>query len=583
VTDAASVASDAILNLSGETVALYSAISNEGTVTIANTTTFALDNLTSENNVYTLISGAGTVSGWDTLANTNFTHNSQATIRRLDASYSVLVGSGTLTWAGTVDNVWNTNVTANWTLSGANNSVNFFDGDSVIFATAGANVSLANDVSVGTMTVSQNLTLAGAGTIALSAPGNLIFENASTLALGEGVTLDLGSSNGALDLSKVEGTGTVVYEHTVNGGGSSGLVTSANFTGTIDYTGNLNWADTYNAGQVSIGNDGITLRLSSRDGALDGIWGRYEKTFKNRVEFATNYIIYSGDVGVKFEGDVDATGVALTLSGTNRFEFAGETTIGTLTQNHGTLTVSGTLATNAYTGVNLSGGDDSTVSVSSGASWTNTGDFYLRHTGNGTTAFTIDGNVNVGGTLYISRDGKGTIEINDGGVLDVSTLEFGQYWDGVDNKGSRVNVNAGGTLVLDAISIGGNLNTSELKLNGGTLGTSSAELTIDASTTSGAGAGALPLTLGAGTTSTIHTSVYENNAFGATGADITIVNGISGDGALNVDGAGTLTLSGANTFTGGLSVSAGILNASGKVLGAGTVSVASGAILNLSG
>ncbi|MBQ7332495.1 MAG: autotransporter-associated beta strand repeat-containing protein, partial [Opitutales bacterium] len=263
-------------------------------------------------------------------------------------------------------------------------------------------------------------------------------------------------------------------------------------------------------------------------------------------------------------------------------EFGGTSTVGTLTQNHGTLTVSGDLTTNAYTGVNLPGGDNSTVSVSSGASWTNTGDFYLRHTGNGTTTFTVDGNVNVGGKLYISRDGNGTIEINDGGVLAVSTLEFGQYWDGVASKGSWVNVNAGGTLVLDTISIGNNLNTSELKLNGGTFGTSSAALTIDASTTSGAGAGALPLTLGTGTTSTIRTSVYENNAFGATAATISIVNAISGDGALNVDGTGTLTLSGANSYTGGTTISGGKLIATNaSALGTNTVTANANGTLEL--
>ena len=299
--------------------------------------------------------------------------------------------------------------------------------------------------------------------------------------------------------------------------------------------------------------------------------GSGSKTFNNVVTLDS----FSSVGGtVSFNGATDiktltVSGGTLTLSGNTTKKITTLSASGKLlTQNEGALVISGQAELGSYTG---SKGEtvSSSITIEEGASLTVGGDFTLRQEHNFNTnqvgaTMNISGDVSVGGNLWIARDGKGIINIDDGGKLTANTLTFGQRWAGKDSKGSVVNVASGATLVAGAIVANTDknagdgddiLNTSSLNLNGGIFGTSSDSLDVNVV----AGKQTLAITLGKDTTSTINTGKYVDGAFSATGATISIKSAISGDGALKVDGVGTLVLSGKNTYSGGTEISGGTL------------------------
>ncbi|MGN0861169.1 MAG: beta strand repeat-containing protein, partial [Candidatus Spyradosoma sp.] len=264
--------------------------------------------------------------------------------------------------------------------------------------------------------------------------------------------------------------------------------------------------------------------------------------------------------------------------------FNGEAAIGTLTLSSGALTISNTatigtlkhdsgklnvsnVATVTGDYVGSSGaGNSSSLEIASKGELNVSGNFDSVATTN------VLGGVSVGGNLRIARDGFGTVNVNRGGTLAAQTLTFGQNSEGAD-KGSILNVNSGGLLVVGKVAAAEFLNGSSLNLNGGTLGTSSDSLTISA--------GPLPIVLGENTTNLINTNKYdtETKAFTDTGAQISIDDAISGAGALKLSGAGTLTLSGTNTYAGGTTIESGTLVAAhANALGTGAVTVAGGVL-----
>ncbi|WP_044891619.1 beta strand repeat-containing protein [Opitutus terrae] len=137
-----------------------------------------------------------------------------------------------------------------------------------------------------------------------------------------------------------------------------------------------------------------------------------------------------------------------------------------------------------------------------------------------------------GANLYLSGQGNGTYNLNDG------TLEIG---------GWSLHTRYGGSTT----------STYALNLGGGTIKVIGSALSTDVNAT-----------LVAGSTSTIDT-----NELGATWSGV-----LSGTGELTKAGAATLTLSGSNTFSGGTTVSAGTLLVSGALTNS-AVTVESGATL----
>jgi fibronectin-binding autotransporter adhesin len=178
------------------------------------------------------------------------------------------------------------------------------------------------------------------------------------------------------------------------------------------------------------------------------------------------------------------------------------------------------------------------------------------------------------GTLSIGSDstlGGGTNVTLDGGTLE-TTAAF--------NTSRNVTLTSnGGTLQTDddltissvvagagmlSKSGAGTLTLSGTNTYGGGTTVLSGVLSISSDTNLGAGGGAINLNGGtlentAAFTTTRNIAVGNNGGALQTDDDLTVTGVISGSGALTKLGSGTLVLTGANAYTGGTTISAGVL------------------------
>lgn len=631
------VESGATLNLGG-TIEIQNAIQNAGTITLGSGIVFNLNSNVPAGTNYTfnLISG-GTINGieWNALTKDNFTYNGDAMDR-----FDINVGTAGTVVLTSTDCVWNGS-NGNWSDSNAwtygGSATNWKDSKNAVFQTTNASVTIGSAVTAANVYIEENTTITGIANLTLGEGKSIVISNEKTLTLG---------GNALAGLTKnVTGTGTLklelsnVWNNTIKLNSGTDGATSA-FAGTLHITGGkftINNSNIGTAKYVLDGNTGFQVSGSAATiaNAITFTGGTHEfhtnkganltLTGDFTVESGTT-VAKKGDAVFAIQGNAKIDGtftrsvgtVNITLGADKMFvvgnggsfsingavtnngkmDIAGTFSTSGKVTTAGTLTVSGAFATtgefeqtngtvNFENGANVTlgsykgpssqgGGINSVLNISSGATVSTTGDFVLRHQGQGTSTLDLAGTLTVGGNLMLSRDGNGTVNINDGGKLVVSgKLGFGQNWDGT-NKSSIVNLKTGGTLVVGANGVGtsfNNLNSSSFNLAGGTLGTSADSMTVAAN---------IPVALVENTNTTINTAKYASGAFGSAGATITIESVISGAGALTKDGAGTLVLSGTNTFTGGLTISNGAVNAmNAGALGAGTVMINTNGTLNV--
>ena len=548
-------------------------------------------------------------------------------------------GSRNLTWNGDASGTWDT-TTANWTNAGVADvfrdydNVEFSDDASVTVAdggvtagtvtvASGANVSLTG----GRLTVVGGIALESGAKLSLGSTS----ANGAKASLADGSVYEItDSASGEISLVGVSGTGTLrlnaVGDLSDTGGGDktfSSVKIGNDFTGTVEIANGL--VDMLAGGAYSATDNQSALAPERLGGAQKivlnggGLLFRganntnsntasYKPgTFSTKIEvgaqggvirvYNSGSLTLASDISGE-EGTLRRTdGGVLTLTGTLNLggftnaaattNFNGEATIGTLTMSSGELNIkntatigtlkhdSGKLNVSNVATVTGDYGGSSGAGNSSSLEITSTGKLAVSGNFDSVATTNVSGSVSVGGDLRIARDGFGTMNVNKGGTLTAQTLTFGQSSEGVD-KGSILNLNSGGLLVVGKVAAAEFLNGSSLNLNGGTLGTSSNSLTISG--------GSLPIALGAGTTSLVNTSRYDaaTKTFTSSGAEIVISDAISGSGALKVAGAGTLTLSGNNTYSGGTTIESGTLVAAhANALGTGAVTVAGG-ILNIS-
>ncbi|MBQ8445585.1 MAG: hypothetical protein IJX22_04270, partial [Opitutales bacterium] len=418
---------------SGITVALGSTIQNAGTVTIGSDMIFNLDNLTPDGKNYIIISNTGTVSGWENLTIDNFTHSTQSNLRLSEeaGTYYVYAYHGALTWVGATDangaGTWDLGSSAHWTYdeNGTAKASCFFNEDDVIFATDGAQVTVASGLTVApaSMEVNENVTFLGdnytiapTGTITLAADkvlsldgtGTLsgVLANSGTIAIGENATLGVSASTTAIGTVTGSGrielpnttltdgaifrdasawTGTVAFTESL--GGSSGFGFSVSNYGNAESVVELNGfaggyfteqangtiaSDLVLSGDVNLtnGNSGMTLTI---DGDVSGT-GSFSYNFNNGQIFVFNGSValpamaFAVGSGAKtFNGTVDLDSFS---SNAGAVTFSGETTaIGTLTSGGNVSITAGTATIGTLTGsgtVTLSGASASVDSLSAG-------------------------------------------------------------------------------------------------------------------------------------------------------------------------------------------------------------------------
>ena len=281
--------------------------------------------------------------------------------------------------------------------------------------------------------------------------------------------------------------------------------------------------------------------------------------------YATNTFGYIGQ-SAGSRGTVTVSGG--TWANTNDFTVGNSGT--------GELNVTGGIVTNLVCVIGLGSSGNGTVNVSSGT-WATSANLGVGNGGTGTLNIT-GGLVSVAG--FLSRNTRGTINLNSGGTLQIGTgTTSGVLLDGI---GSLVN---NGTLIFnrsDASTYSGVISGSGAvtKQGGGTL-TLSASSSYTGGTMINDGVLALGSLNAVGTSGTIsfgggtlrysasNTTDYSSRFSTAAsqayeidtnGQNVTLASPLaSSGGGLTKSGAGTLTLSGSNTYTGNTSVAGGIL------------------------
>ncbi|WP_183005759.1 autotransporter-associated beta strand repeat-containing protein [Achromobacter sp. UMC71] len=359
---------------------------------------------------------------------------------------------------------------------------------------------------------------------------------------------NLGDAAGALSLDsgtlRADGTFATARATTLGAGGGSVDVTGANvltMNSAINGSGALNKLGT---GTLELAGDNVytggttitagTLQLGTGAGgsATGSLLGNVANSGTLAFNRSNSYT-YAGMVSGT--GNVVQMGSGTTvLTGTNTY--AGGTTIsaGTLQLGAGGTTgsITGNVTNNGALVFNRS--DTSTFGglISGGGT--------VSQNGSGTTVLTAN-NTYTGGTTITA----GTLQLGAGGatgsivgdVVNAGTLAFNRSdtytFGGVISGGGKANQLGSGTTVL----------TANNTYTGGT--------TITAGT----------LQLGAGgATGSIAGDVSNNGALAFNRSDIYAFGGlISGGGKVNQIGSGTTILTANNTYTGGTTISSGIL------------------------
>ena len=357
------------LDLSGATLTLGAAIENAGMVVVSESTTFALSAAllsASSDSTYVLISGAGTISGWDSLTADNFTI-SDVRAWTVDTgtagTVAISIVSASLIWAGTESDAWDTETTANWTNDGASDVFYAFDNVTFDSSSTVTTVTVADDVFAGTVSVESDYTFeiaSGASvatdTLGISDGATLTVSGAGTLTLGSADSL---ASTGTL---YIDSDATLAFSETLSG------VSAANIAG----TGTVSVALTDDSSNTLAVGDGSsftgTTYISSGCFTLTD-----ETIFGSTLELASGTSVYVGS-DTTFSG-------AIVLDGTTQF----------------------------YLSSSLTFGENSSVTVASGAT--------MSVEISETETLTFSGTGTIAGTLEVS---SGTVAVSEGATLDLS-------------------------------------------------------------------------------------------------------------------------------------------------------------------
>ncbi len=386
------------------------------------------------------------------------------------------------------------------------------------------------------------------------------------------------------------GTGTL----NVNGGNVTNAIGYISYNNGNVGTATVSSGTWANSGGLVVGDSGFgTLNVtggyvSNRDGTVGnssdgvGIANVSSGTWANSRNLTVGYLGtgtlnvnggYVSNANGSLGLNVGRVGTATVSSGT--WANSGSLTVGN--SGTGTLNVNGGYVSNTAGTLGSSAGSVGTATVSSGT-WANSGNLTVGLSGTGTLSISGTGLVSVGGTL--TRGAAGTISLNSGGTLQIGVGSTGGVLLG--GTGSFVN---NGTLVFnrsDASTYSGVISGTGTvtKQGGGTLTLAGANSYLGGTTisdgvlalgsanavgTSGKisfGGGTLQYSVSNTTdySSRFSTTASQAYEIDTNGQNVTFASPLtSSGGTLTKSGTGTLTLSGNNSYTGGSTISAGVL------------------------
>lgn len=455
-------------------------------------------------------------------------------------------------------------------------------------------------------------TTIGGGTLQVTGSGTLgaitgdLTMNGGTLDLGatsQTVNNFNGASSAVLTNSIASGArltinGAGTFSGTiVNGAGSVAL--TKNGTGTLSLTSSATGANTYTSGTIL---NGGTL-LGTDTTAYTGTNPSTNKLF------GTGGITMADGTTLQVRVDADGTTAAQTLSYGNAVTLTGSATIDV---NRNVSTVAKT-KTVAFGNLTMAAG---TLNVVGGNS-------YILRFNTTTLSGAVDFNVGsgvslmlnsaiVGGTNAITKDGVGTLTLQNGGVYGDFTINAGLADIFGGNTTGNVTVTGSGTFGTHSGDI-----WTMTSLTYNSTGTSNfTSFTTDSTYTIGSGGltmskGTIQLVTSTGTppatpvndklilagdvTITGTSSITKDAGPGnmvidlnaqtrsfdvSSGATFTVTPTMQ-NGALTKTGAGTMAVSGANTYSGGTTISQGTFvasNISGSATGTGAVNVTGGTL-----
>ena len=381
-----------------------------------------------------------------------------------------------------------------------------------------------------------------------------------TVTTFSGGTISVGAARGTASSVPVT-IGTWTGSATSGQGGNVKVLTTGNLT--ISALGSNPVRNlTVSGGSLSLPDSALIVRetFTMSGGSLSG--GSIS---------ANRFTLSAGTIGASLTGSsaLTKTGAGtLTLNGAAN-NYSGLTTVtagtlvigsasglpanGALTVNGGTLDLGGTSAT--LTTVTVSRGAISNGNISAATAYSVTGGTInanlgglaaLTKTGKGKAILTgvnnYSGNTTVSaGTLEVSASSLPANVLNNG-VLTFNQSTSETYPDVINGRGRLTKIGEG-TLTLT----GANVYTGGTTISAGTLAVSD---------------GTLPSPLGKATIVNNATLSFDNS----TVSQVTFAAPVSGRGAFVKTGTGVLILSGANTYTGGTTVTAGVLAGSPRSL-----------------
>ena len=449
-----------------------------------------------------------------------------------------------------------------------------------------------SDVSVsGTLSVASGATATFNGSV--SASGGV--------SVASGATADFGTVSGGQvnPNARISGAGTVKVVSTATDH-STQVFFADDFSGTLDYAGKINLTNMNGLGSAA------KIEISA-NGSNNSMWG--SGTFANDLHFKTDYRI--GDstaTTVTLNGNVSAeTGTTFSVGSGSTATFAGARNafdklyLGNATVNFGAAEAADSWSSVTSVETFVMGqqyGGNGTANINAGAVLTVTGSSGTPGSTGATPGSFMLGEwdtsqtVNVAGVLNLenagvtAKNGKGTINVNAGGEVNFNKgLTFAAEGNTpgaitvVLNEGGRINIARDAANGVGIPNINGNV--LNLQLNGGTIGT------LSSTTWMSERAVAL------GGNVTFDTTQMAYNADGkatSTGnaSMIRLTGVVSGEGGIVKTGAGSLRLDGDNTFTGGVTISEGVVraghaNALGNAAAGADVRIENGAQLSVMG
>ena len=411
-----------------------------------------------------------------------------------------------LTWNGGAAANWNT-TDASWLYNSAASV--WYDNNNAIFNTADATATLTADATANSLTFNQNAIVAGSATLTVPTVSVATDVSATISAPTAGALTKTGAGTLTLGSSRTEQT-TV----------SEGTLAMASGA-TLDVTKLTLGTDPAKPVSLNLGGAGLSADLTARMSAMvGGAAGGSVAIDNGAITNTANLRVRNGSLTLGSDAQV-------TMNGSDLWVCVGGNGSGdeSVTTNDACLVLDGASIKESVIDNNTR------LAIGDFGSYPSKGTMIVKNGG----SFTTDN------SAYVAHGCEGHLVIDgEGSSVTAYRLLFCNETRCAANENGYVVVTNGGTLAVRALGYGSGKGEGYFRFDGGTLRATTAGMTL------------LPA----------HEKLhYEVGAEGGTidndGNNITIAQGLSGTGTINLTGSGTTTFAAGVGAEGGVSVADG--------------------------